>query len=186
MSSLSCAGPDTSREPQPVTREKCSLADFDWLLAVVRWYCLQYMIYGAATKTSLWYLWSPMSWKWRLFTFKLKFGPFQKGFCLWCASHFQYCSANSSWVFLLLFLFQSKAYFYLLISLWLWLLFYFIFLGCPWFKKKKRPMSTLILCKSGSELGLYNTRATLDCQSSYLYSTNSQQALPQDALYFKA
>lgn len=47
-------------------------------------------------------------------------------------------------------------------------------------------MSTLILCKSGSELGLCNTRATLDCQSSYLYSTNSQQALPQDALYFKA
>lgn len=89
--------------------------------------------------------------------------------------------------FLLLFLFQSKAYLYLLIFLWLWLLFYFIFLGCPWFKKKKRrPMSTLILCKSGSELGLCNTRATLDCQSSYLYSTNSQQALPQDALYFKA
>lgn len=53
-------------------------------------------------------------------------------------------------------------------------------------KKKRRPMSTLILCKSGSELGLCNTRATLDCQSSYLYSTNSQQALPQDALYFKA
>lgn len=53
-------------------------------------------------------------------------------------------------------------------------------------KKKKRTMSTLILCKSGSELGLCNTRATLDCQSSYLYSTNSQQALPQDALYFKA
>lgn len=87
----------------------------------------------------------------------------------------------------LFFIFQSKGYLYLLIFLWLWLLFYFIFLGCPWFKKKKkRPMSALILCKSGSELGLCNTRATLDCQSSYLYSTNSQQALPQDAFYFKA
>lgn len=38
------------------------------------------------------------------------------------------------------------------------------FLGCPWFEKN----------------------ATLDWQSSYLYSTNSQQVLPQDALYFKA
>lgn len=123
MSSLSCAGPDTSREPQPVTREKCSLADFDA---------------GAATKTSLWYLWSPMVWKWRLFTFKLKFGPFQKGFCLWCASHFQYCSANSSWVFFVVVSFPKQSLFVFINFLMIVIIILFYFFRMSMILKKKQ------------------------------------------------